>query len=227
MCFLHQVLATIAEDEDIKDSDTDENEVPLGKMIKRLRAKSMNAKKISKDKPSRPLSNTKNESSPPSSNMKNDIDIMGMVREMDLDTEKLEPSGHEHMPEKFDDQLHKQSKRKTGGLANVPVPKRQRSSSAQAHHTQSLPRGSSKRVASFSQVGKSTLEFIRMDDKLHSDLEEKNSQENPKVEESDSSASSLQKRSNLSKPKGRGSAKVHNGTHKLEESTDRDLDVSL
>ncbi|XP_063940236.1 sister chromatid cohesion protein PDS5 homolog A isoform X2 [Daucus carota subsp. sativus] len=219
------VLATIAEDEDIKDSDTDENEVPLGKMIKRLRAKSMNAKKISKDKPSRPLSNTKNESSPPSSNMKNDIDIMGMVREMDLDTEKLEPSGHEHMPEKFDDQLHKQSKRKTGGLANVPVPKRQRSSSAQAHHTQSLPRGSSKRVASFSQVGKSTLEFIRMDDKLHSDLEEKNSQENPKVEESDSSASSLQKRSNLSKPKGRGSAKVHNGTHKLEESTDRDLDT--
>lgn len=199
----------------------------MGKMIKRLRAKGMKARKLMKD-----------ERSPPKSKTKNDIDILKMVREMDLDNaenlDKLEPSGHEYVRKKSDVPKHKKSKRKTSESANVPIPKRQRSSSAQAHNVPSLSRAITKGVGrpladSFSQEGKLASESIEMDDKLPNDSEEKSSQEyTNEAAESDLLASSVWKRSGFSsKPKGRGSSNDRNGVHKVEESSDHDLEVSF
>ncbi|XP_074344973.1 sister chromatid cohesion protein PDS5 homolog A isoform X2 [Apium graveolens] len=214
----------IAADEDIKDSDTDENEVPLGKMIKRLRAKGMKARKMMKD-----------ERSPLKLKSKNDIDILKMVREMDLDNagnlDKVEPSGHEYVGKKSDIQKHKKSKRKTSESANVTIPKRQRSSSTQAHNIASPSRAVTKGVSrpladSFSQERKLSSESIEMDDKLQNGSEDKSSQENTnEAAESDLLASSVWKRStSSSKLKGRSSTNDRNGVHKVEESSDHDLE---
>ncbi|XP_017226187.1 sister chromatid cohesion protein PDS5 homolog A isoform X2 [Daucus carota subsp. sativus] len=218
------VHAGIAADEDIKDSDTDGNEVPLGKMIKRLRAKSMKARKMMKD-----------ERSPPKSKTKNDIDILKMVREMDLDNagklDKYEPSSHEYARHRSDDRKRKKIKRKTSESENAPILKRQRSSSAQAHNVPSVSRAATKRVAStladsLSQERKPTSESMEMDDRLKNDSEEKSSQENTnEAAESDFLAPSLRKKTgSLSKSKGRGSANDRNGVHKAEENSDHDLE---
>lgn len=180
----------------------------------------------------------KDERSPPKSKTKNDIDILKMVREMDLDNagnlDKVEPSGNEYVRKKSDIQKHKKSKRKTSESANVPIPKRQRSSSAQAHNIASPSRAVTKGVSrpladSFSQEGKLASESIEMDDKLQNDSEENSSQENTnKAAESDLLASSVWKRSAFSsKLKGRGSSNDRNGVHKVEATSDHDLEVSF
>lgn len=180
----------------------------------------------------------KDERSPPKSKTKNDIDILKMVREMDLDNagnlEKAEPSAHEYVGKKSDIQKHKKSKRKTSESANVPIPKRQRSSSAQAHNIASPSRAVTKGVSrplanSFSQQGNLASESIEMDDKLQNDSEEESSQENTnEAAESDLLASSVRKRSAVSsKLKGRGSSNDRNGVHKVKENSDYDLEVSF
>lgn len=203
------VLSKIADDDDMKDSETDGNEVPLGKMIKRLRAKGMKARKVMKD-----------ESSPSKSKMTNDIDILQMVRDMDLDivgkSDKFESSGHDYARGKSNGQNPKKNKRKTSESASVPVPKRRRSSSAQAHHKVSLAKGVSKSAArplaeSLSQDVMSSSESAEMVDKLRNDSEEKASQENTKeAAETELLASSIPK---SSKTNGSGSSKDRNWVH--------------
>ncbi|XP_073137283.1 sister chromatid cohesion protein PDS5 homolog A isoform X2 [Henckelia pumila] len=115
----------IAEDDIMKDSDSEGSEMPLGKLMKRLKAKIAKARK-----------EVKSESSPAEAGKGSNFDILKMVKEINSDlgtSSKLESSnGHEHVNKKKSDQ--KLQKRKLlAGAACVPVPKRRRSSSAQAH----------------------------------------------------------------------------------------------
>lgn len=125
----HQVTPEVADDEVMKDSETDGSEMPLGKIIKRLKAKGAKARRELKTEA--PPSGEKNES---------ELDILKMVREINSDnvggSVKFESSnGHDDSVPKESKTDHKLPKRKTvlDGTNNVPVPKRRRSSSTTGH----------------------------------------------------------------------------------------------
>ncbi|KAI7731479.1 hypothetical protein M8C21_026903, partial [Ambrosia artemisiifolia] len=107
-------------EDDIMDSETDGNDVPLGKMLKRLKAKVSKAKKI-----------VNNGSAPAAVETENNIDILGMLKEINSDNMDV--------PNKFDSsnghgKITSEAKLKRKGtpndLTNVSVPKRRRSSPA-------------------------------------------------------------------------------------------------
>ncbi|KAM1124110.1 sister chromatid cohesion protein PDS5 homolog A [Malus sylvestris] len=133
-------LSEIAEDELLKDGERDGGEVPLGKIIKRLRSQNSKAKRAKKNKAS----------STDAENAENSVDILKMVRDINLDNlekpSKFESSnGHENLPSKksrMDLKHEKENKRKCTDATSVPVPKRRRSSSA--HSAFRSPRSTSK-----------------------------------------------------------------------------------
>ncbi|OMO76990.1 Armadillo-like helical [Corchorus capsularis] len=116
------------EDEALQDSDIDGNEVPLRKMIKQLKSKG--AKDVRAKKNKSPSGAAKD--------VENDVDILKMVREINLDNlgvpGKFESSnGHKHSPAKktkLEQEHQKAKKRKMSAAVSSPVPKRRRSSSA-------------------------------------------------------------------------------------------------
>ncbi|CAN1177240.1 Sister chromatid cohesion protein PDS5 homolog A [Linum perenne] len=118
---------TTAEEEYRKDSDIEENEEPLGEMLKQLKAKSTKAGRNKKEKPS----------SAKGKSTENDFDILKMVREINVNDVavpgKFEASnGHKDAPiGKLKSELEhgKGEKRKAIDVASVPVPKRRRSAS--------------------------------------------------------------------------------------------------
>ncbi|XP_024982599.1 sister chromatid cohesion protein PDS5 homolog A [Cynara cardunculus var. scolymus] len=149
------VPSKIIEDDMLKDSETDGNEVPLGKMLKRLKAKGAKERKA-----------VKNESTPAAAENDSNVDILGLVREMDLDNSGVltkfdSINGHEKA--KVDEK--RKRKRLPKEPTNVSVPKRQRSSSAKSHKRSSFPRNGSK--------GLSAFDNIKMNDEPHSDSENK------------------------------------------------------
>lgn len=127
-------------DEILIDGETDGNEVPLGKIIKHLKSQKIKAKKVKKNKVS----------SANAEKAENDVDILNMVREINLDnlgeSSKFESSnGHEKFPSKksrIDTKHQKGNKRKASEGVSVPVPKRRRSSST--HSAFRSPRSTSK-----------------------------------------------------------------------------------
>ncbi|KAI3718580.1 hypothetical protein L6452_19457 [Arctium lappa] len=139
----------------VKDSETDGNEVPLGKMLKRLKAKGSKARKA-----------VKNDSTPAVVETENNVDILGMLREINLDnvgvSTKFDSSnGHE----KITSEAKLKRKNLPNDLTNVSVPKRRRSSSAKGHKRSSFLKGGFK--------GGSAFNNIIMDDDPHSGLEDK------------------------------------------------------
>ncbi|XP_062088082.1 sister chromatid cohesion protein PDS5 homolog A [Humulus lupulus] len=124
------LVSETAEDEILKEGEGDGNEVPLGKIIKHLRSKGAKGKKSKRDNSTLAVSGI----------AENDVDVLKMVREINLDnlgkSNKFESSnGHEHSPSKKStpDLKHKQNeKRKASDETPVPVPKRRRSSSGQS-----------------------------------------------------------------------------------------------
>ncbi|WZZ02088.1 hypothetical protein YC2023_074416 [Brassica napus] len=106
--------------------DSDGNELPLGKIVERLRAQSRKGKK-NKSVPAEDDENGKKE----------DVDVLKMVREINLDHLKLDKfessNGHTHSPVEKADTSHsdqKANKRSAGNATSVvSVPKRRRSSS--------------------------------------------------------------------------------------------------
>ncbi|XP_042945591.1 sister chromatid cohesion protein PDS5 homolog B isoform X3 [Carya illinoinensis] len=123
-----EVFSEVAQDEELKPGEIDGNEMPLGKMLKRLRSQGTKAKKVKK-----------NTSLPAEAkNAENDVDILEMVREINLGnlgvSNKFESSnGHEYFPSKktkMDLKQEKGKKRKASDATSVRVPKRPRSSSA-------------------------------------------------------------------------------------------------
>ncbi|GAA0153559.1 chromatin/chromatin-binding, or -regulatory protein [Lithospermum erythrorhizon] len=118
--------ATIAHEivGDDMDSETEENDFPLKKMIKRLKAKGVKSrKKIS------------NEASLALAGNESDLDILKMVREINCHGMELnsmfESSNGDSRKSKNDNEAEK-CKRVTNELDSVSVPKRKRSSSAEA-----------------------------------------------------------------------------------------------
>lgn len=122
------MFSEVPQDEELKHGEIDGNELPLGKMIKRIKSEGTKAKKVKRNK-----------SSPAEvKNAENDVDILKMVREINLDnlgmSNKFESSnGHEYSPgkkTKTDLKDEKGKKRKASDATSVKVPKRPRSSSA-------------------------------------------------------------------------------------------------
>ncbi|KAJ6991866.1 sister chromatid cohesion protein PDS5 [Populus alba x Populus x berolinensis] len=125
-----------ARDEDVNDSEREANEVPLGKMIKQLKSQGNKGGK-----------NKKNSSSlAKAKDAENDVDILKMVREINLDnlglSNKFESSnGHKDLSEKTKSESeHQKVKKGNITVTPVPVPKRRRSLSA--HSASRFPRSS-------------------------------------------------------------------------------------
>ncbi|KAL0398901.1 UNVERIFIED_CONTAM: Sister chromatid cohesion protein PDS5 [Sesamum radiatum] len=121
------VNSVVAEDEIMKDSETEGSELPLGKLMRRLKAKGAKARK-----------EVKNEHSPTGGANENDFDILKMVKEINSDNLGTagkfgSSNGREYAQKKRSS--HKLQKGKTllSESTDVPVPKRRRTSSALAH----------------------------------------------------------------------------------------------
>ncbi|CAH8388794.1 unnamed protein product [Eruca vesicaria subsp. sativa] len=114
-----------SENEDMDNEDSDGNELPLGKIVERLRAQSRKGKK------------DKSVPTEDDENGKKDVDVLKMVREINLDhlmRDKFESSnGHAHSPVERADTSQsdqKANKRSAGNATSIiSVPKRRRSSS--------------------------------------------------------------------------------------------------
>lgn len=122
---IFQVPSQLTEDDALKDSEKDGNEIPLGKMIKNIKSQGTKGKKVKKNK-SVPAGIKKTE---------NDIDILNMVREINLDNLGISSNfesinGHEHSSKKVkkDPECATTKKRKADETTPAPVPKRRRSS---------------------------------------------------------------------------------------------------
>lgn len=118
--FICQVPSQLTEDEVSKDNEIDENEMPLGKMLKHIKSQGTSGKKLKKNK-----------SVPAETKMdEHDIDIL-KLNNLELCT-NFEPSiGHEHCLSKKTPKEAENAtgqKRKSGETTHVPVPKRRQSS---------------------------------------------------------------------------------------------------
>ncbi|KAG8385890.1 hypothetical protein BUALT_Bualt03G0092100 [Buddleja alternifolia] len=162
------VSSVIAEDDDfLKGSETEGSEMPLAKLMKRLKAKGMKARKESK-----------NESAADVVTDKNDFDILKMVKEINSNnlgaTSKFETSNGHGFVHKKRRSGHKLHKRKTlfTESKDVPVPKRRRTSSTKAHKSLSaIPLKGSQRPNNVNKTSVS-VEFGKMDEELQSSSED-------------------------------------------------------
>ncbi|KAL2495632.1 hypothetical protein Fot_39389 [Forsythia ovata] len=199
------VNSEIVEDEAMKDSETEGSEMPLGKLMKRLKAKASKARK-----------EVENKSAPAEVDNENNFDILKVVKEINLDnlgiTSKLESSnGNEYIHKKRRSD-HKLQKRKTtfGESTNVPVPKRRRSSSAQGHRSllTIAPKGSM--MPTNLNREKLSVDSTKIDLELQTGSGDKAMQENNvKPAKSDLLVSSIEKKSRSSKQKGKHFDGVH------------------
>ncbi|CAN0890858.1 Sister chromatid cohesion protein PDS5 homolog A [Linum grandiflorum] len=143
-----------AEEEVRKDSDIEEDdEEPLGVMLKQLKAKSTKAGRNKKEK----------SSSAKGKSTGNDFDILKMVKEINVDnvvvSSKFESSnGHKDAPIQKPKELERQKveKRKSIDVASVPVPKRRRSASI---HTAARLSQSPMKAPSRASAGDSSPDF--------------------------------------------------------------------
>ncbi|XVF26230.1 hypothetical protein REPUB_Repub13aG0281300 [Reevesia pubescens] len=209
------VHTEIAEDEALKDSEIDGNEVPLKKMIKRLKSKGA---KDGRGKKNMSLSAEAKDAE--------NVDILKMVREINLDSlgmsSKFESSnGHNYFPTKkakMEQEHQKGQKRKVSGEASVPVPKRKRSLSA--HSAFKISKSVSKVPSRDSgddwhEVKDSSFQSTEMDKKLN------------ETNESDYLVSCIRKqRSISSKGKGKGSDWGHSDDANEDEADDENLEKS-
>ncbi|XP_060185631.1 sister chromatid cohesion protein PDS5 homolog A isoform X2 [Lycium barbarum] len=185
----------ITEDEAMKDSETEGNEVPLGKIMERLKARSKMRKEV------------KDDSSPAEVRTENDVDILKVLREIDSgsvgDDNKLDASnGHESAVKT--EASNTRQKRKTGTDFSVPKgAKRQRSSSTSVH-----------------KLSPKLKDSIEKEDDLQSMSEDKSSEENVfEPEESDLLTSSIRKKTSLpSKQKRKATDKNYSYTHEVLDS---------
>ncbi|CAN6856306.1 unnamed protein product [Brassica oleracea] len=122
------VIPQASEHEGMNDDESDDNEIPLGKIVERLRAQRTKSREGEKNK----SVSAEDESG------KTDVDVLKMVREINLDhlrtVDTFESSnGHTHSPGKRSntgETDQKATKRSAGdGTSVVSVPKRRRSSS--------------------------------------------------------------------------------------------------
>ncbi|XP_015583400.1 sister chromatid cohesion protein PDS5 homolog A isoform X1 [Ricinus communis] len=121
-----KISSDIGDDEVLQDIEKEANEVPLGKIIKQIKSQGTKSGKGTKNK----LLSAKTK------NAGSDVDILKMVREINLDNMELpskfeSSNGHRHFAsEKAESEPEDQKvkKRKPTDVESVPVPKRRRSS---------------------------------------------------------------------------------------------------
>lgn len=217
-------ISTEAGVDEVQNKDEkDGNDVPLGKMIKVLKSHGSREKKNKKVK--KKLVEKKN--------AENDVDILTMVREINLSTpSQLESTnGHEDSPVKrmnVDPVPAKSKKRKNSDATSVPVPKHQRPSS---DHGRSRPKSTSKGRSPGSgntslQGGVSPLESseIDMGNNHDSDDDVYKAKKIGGSNESDLLVSCLKKRLSSSKSKTKGSGMgQYDEENDLEDSSDHDV----
>ncbi|KAL3625005.1 hypothetical protein CASFOL_031673 [Castilleja foliolosa] len=182
-----QVHPVVSEDDVMKDSETEGSEMTLGKLLERLKAK---AAKTKKEAPAK--AETTNG---------NDFDILKMVKEINSDnqgnTSKLESSnGHKHARNKMFSEA-----------TDVPVPKRRRTSSSQAH--KSTPEVTSKGSKRDTNVNSenSNADFDEMDKEPETSSEEIHMlKKASKVPESELLFLRIRKKLSSSKQNGKRSA---------------------
>ncbi|XP_044496291.1 sister chromatid cohesion protein PDS5 homolog A-like [Mangifera indica] len=222
------VCEEIAEDEALKDDERDGNEVPLGKMIQRIKSQGGKTGKAKKKKSSLAEVN----------NAGNDFDILKMVREINLDnlgsSNKFESSnGHKHSPSKkinFDLDHQESKKRKTTDAVSISVPKRRRSSSAFSgfKSPKSASKGSLRVSGDDSFEAKvSSYSSIKMDTDIH-DSEGRKSMEKKQFKNSKSgllAVGSQRRRTFSSKWKGKGSDTDHDDEANEVGESDDDEDM--
>ncbi|OMO64698.1 Armadillo-like helical [Corchorus olitorius] len=218
------------EDEALQDSDIDGNEVPLRKMIKQLKSKG--AKDVRAKKNKSPSAAAKD--------VENDVDILKMVREINLDNlgmpSKFESSnGHKHSPAKktkVEQEHQKAKKRKMSAAASSPVPKRRRSSSAHSGFKISISASKAPSRDSgddWHQVKDSSFQSTEMDIDELNDSNDKIPghqllNENTEV---DYLVSSIRKkRSTSSKGKGKGYDWPHSDVANEDEADGENLEKS-
>ena len=146
----------INEGEMVKDSEMDGNDMPLGKMLKSLKAKGSKAKKV-----------VKNGSTPAVQEIEHNVDILGMLKEINLDNEGVSnkfDSSNGHGRISSEGKLKR--KDVPNDLTNVSVPKRRRSSSAKGQNKRSSFHNSG-----FN--GGSPFSMIKMDKDRHSGSKDK------------------------------------------------------
>ncbi|KAI3466488.1 hypothetical protein Pfo_023151 [Paulownia fortunei] len=197
------VHSVISEDDVMKDSETEGSEMPLGKLMKHLKAKATKTKKEVKNEPAQ--AGVANE----------DFDILKMVKEINSDnmgtTSKFDSSnGHGYARKKRSD--HELQKRKTlfSESTDAPVPKRRRTPSAQAHKsTLAFSSKGSKRAANVNQEN-SNVDFDKMDEEPQTSSEDQYMQEKTaEPAESEMLFSRIRKKSSSSKQKGKRSDRDH------------------
>ncbi|KAL9146836.1 hypothetical protein ABFS82_13G137100 [Erythranthe guttata] len=186
------VNSVLEEDDIMKDSETEGSEIPLGKLMKRLKAKGAKARK-----------EVKHESTLAGGENTNEFDILKMVKEINsdnLDTAvKFRSSnGHEYVQKKKRSNHNLQRKTLFDESTDVPVPKRRRTSSAQAN--KSLR---SKRPANINQEN-SSVDSEKVDEELQTSAEDEPVKETMADSiESDLFVSRIGKKSSSSKQKGK------------------------
>ncbi|KAH6775849.1 binding protein [Perilla frutescens var. hirtella] len=118
---------SVTSEDEIMDSETEGSEMPLGKLLKRLKAKAAKTKK-----------EVKNEHAQAEASNENDFNILKMVKEINSDNQgaksKFESSNGHGLDRKNKRSDHETRKNKTliSESTDVPVPKRRRTS-AQTH----------------------------------------------------------------------------------------------
>lgn len=193
----------------MKDSETEGSEIPLGKLMKRLKAKGVKARK-----------EAKHESAQAGVADENDFDILKMVKEINSDNpgtaiKSGSNNGHEYVHKKRRSS-HKLQKGQPlfGESTDVPVPKRRRTSSTQAHKSQAASSSKGpKRPANLDQKNIS-VDSEKMDGELQTTSEDQAMKEKAaESAESDLLVSSIGKKpSSSSKQKGKRSERDHTET---------------
>ncbi|XP_010252783.1 PREDICTED: sister chromatid cohesion protein PDS5 homolog B [Nelumbo nucifera] len=187
------VHSEIPEDENVlKASDRDENEITLGKMIKRLKSQRAKTRKVVKKKT---LPDGRKKS-------KNDVDILGMVREINLDnlerSNNLESgNGHEYFAsgETENDQTmneeipktQRRKRRKTNDSITMAIPKRKRSLSSQdVHNSSHLSSSKGLKKTLEDNSNHISMRSIKFDVEAHTDSEDDMSPKKEMVEPTES-----------------------------------------
>ncbi|CAM8985985.1 unnamed protein product [Rhodiola kirilowii] len=203
----------------INEDGEKDNEIPLGKIMKKLKSQGSKGKKARKKSP--PAKSISSEQ---------DVDVLKMVREINLENLELPSNGHGPSPsgkKKVDKGSDKRKRGDGTDATPIPVPKRRRSL-ASAVGKSSSSKSSAKRLA---RDSKENLPVDEMDSDSHSDSGDKLSSKKSKTDhpESDLLVSCLKRTGGTSKQKGKIAGQGSTGrsvgkadNHDMKMSTDID-----
>lgn len=192
---------TVTSEDDLMDSETEGSEMPLGKLLKRLKAKAAKAKK-----------EVKNEHAQAGVANGNDFDILKMVKEIDSDNQgaksKFESSNGHGFDRKNRRSDHEPQKSKTlfSESTDSPVPKRRRTSAQSQKSPGVVSSKGSKRLTNVNNVN-NNIDFGKLNEDPQTSSEDQYMHEKtgePAESESESELLSLHIKKKLISSKQKG-----------------------